>query len=157
MKLKFHEKGFTEPTFEFLNDNSILCIMRTSGGKMTSMYKSYSSDYGKNWTTPEPFTPNGVMPQLVRLDNDVLVLASRRPGIQLRFSFDGKGDIWSQPTELIDYDETAGVTYNTCRYPFIYKSSKNEVYIVYSNFHTENDLGELRKGIIFRNIKVVRI
>lgn len=92
--LDFNRKCFTEPTFEFLNDGSILCVMRTSEGSTTPMYKSYSTDNGETWSTPEPITPNGVMPQLIRLDSDILILASGRPGIQLRFSCDGKGELW---------------------------------------------------------------
>lgn len=153
----FNNKGFSEPTFEFLNNDEILCVMRTTSNSITPMYKSYSYDYGREWSTPEPITPNGVMPQLIRLDNDILILASGRPGIQLRFCCDGKGDAWTSPVELIDYDEEQNWVYDTCGYPFLYKSSDNEFYIVYSNFQEKSSSGEKRKSIIFRRIKITRV
>lgn len=151
-----NKKGFTEPTFEFLKDDKIFCVMRTSAGQISPMYKTYSSDYGVTWSNPVPITPNGVMPQLIKLDQDILVLASGRPGIQLRFSFDGNGDFWSDPIELIDYEENKNWVYDTCGYPFLYKASENEVYIVYSDFK-KNVGGKNRKSIIFRKIKAYRV
>lgn len=154
--LGLNKKGFSEPTFEFLENDTILCVMRTSEGMVTPMYKAYSSDYGVSWTVPEPITPNGVMPQLLRLGKNILLLASGRPGIQLRLSFDGKGDYWSSPIELIDYDENQNWVYNSCGYPFLYKVSDNEVYIVYSDFKAMNSQGAYRKSIVFRKLKVSR-
>lgn len=151
-----NKKGFTEPTFEFLKDDKMLCVMRTSAGKVDPMYKSYSDDYGVTWSTPVPITPNGVMPRLTRLNQDILVLASGRPGIQLRISFDGRGDFWSDPIELIDYDENENWVYNSCGYPYIYKASEDEVYIVYSDFRKKCFGGAYRKSIIFRRIKIYR-
>ena len=153
----FNNDGFTEPTFEFLKDGSVLCVMRTSEGNVAPMYKSYSYDYGENWTDPEPITPNGVMPQLIRLDQNILVMASGRPGIQLRISCDGKGEEWTYPIELIDYDEDKNWVNDTCGYPFVYKKSENEVFIVYSNFKNRDSMGEIRKSINFRKIKVYKI
>lgn len=155
--ISFNKKGFSEPTFEILKDGSFLCIMRTSLGFTAPMYKSYSYDNGKKWTTPVPITPNGVMPQLIRLDNDILLLASGRPGIQVRISYDGKGEKWSSPIELIDYDESKKWINNTCGYPFLFKVSENEAFIVYSDFKTMDDDGNYRKSIIFRKLKIYKL
>lgn len=154
--LDFIKRCFTEPTFEFLKDGRLICIMRTSEGSVTPMYKSYSKDFGVTWSTPEPITPNGVMPQLIRLDNDIIVLASGRPGIQLRFSCDGMGEKWSSPIELIDYDETQSWVNDTCGYPFLFRASENEVYIVYSNFKSKDQDGNYRKSIIFRKLNIYK-
>lgn len=146
--------GFTEPAFEILADSTFLCVMRT--GSSSPMYKSFSYDKGKTWTKPVPFTPNGEKPQLMLLKNGVLVLSSGYPGVQLRFSFDGKGNEWSDPIDMIpfmniDATETHGVT---CGYTSLLESGRDSFYIVYSDFTTRNESGEARKSIWFREITV---
>ena len=116
---------YVEPAFEILADGTFICVMRT--GMVTPMLKSFSYDNGRTWTVPEPFTPNGVDPNLLLLQNGVLVLASGRPGVQLRFSFDGKGDSWSEPLDLIPFMHEDG-SYNTnvsCSYPALLAETAN--------------------------------
>jgi len=146
---------YEEPAFEILADGTFLCVMRT--GMVTPMLKSFSYDRGRTWTIPEPFTPNGVDPSLLLLKNGVLVLTSGRPGVQLRFSFDGKGETWSEPLELIPYKQVDGSleTNVSCSYPAILAESTNSFYLVYSDFTKRNQLGEQRKTILFRRVKVV--
>lgn len=150
------EKEMSEPTFEILKDGSYICVMRTWG--VFPLMRSFSKD-GHEWSTPEYFTPNGVMPDLCLLDNGVLVLASGRPGIQIRFSIDGDGYVWSQPIDMMpfmknssDYD-----IYVSCGYPSILKKSENTFYIVYSDFTTKDSSGNIRKSILFRKVEVDRI
>lgn len=151
------EKCFTEPAFEVLADSTFICIMRS--GTTSPMYKTFSADLGKTWSVPEPFTPNGVMPRLLLLKNGVLVLASGRPGVQLRFSFDGTGKMWSDPIDMIPFMNTDG-TYNcnvSCGYASIIEDGENSFYIVYSDFTTRNFLGQRRKSIWCRRVSVKRI
>lgn len=152
--------GFTEPAFEILKDSTFLCVMRTDN--VAPMYKSISKDKGKTWTIPEPFTPNGVKPQLLKLDNGVLALASGRPGIQVRFCLEGDGENWTEPIDMMLFLDEDGVYHIsqtdswTCGYPSMIKADKNSFYIVYSDFRKPNEKGEVRKAIMFRRIKVVR-
>jgi hypothetical protein len=144
--------GWTEPAFEILSNGTYLCVVRTSDGYGNSpMYISRSSDQGDTWSTPKAFTPSGVLPRLLQLDNGVLVLASGRPGIQLRFSFDGKGEDWTDPFELIPYvdGETA-----TCGYPQLLATGPDRFLIVYSDFKYPIQSGELRKAIKVREVIV---
>src|SRR5690606_35904533 len=84
-----HALGYTEPTFEILNDGSYLSVSRTTDGLGNSpMYLSRSVDKGRNWSKPVAFTKNGVLPKLRQLDNGALVLASGRPGMQVRVALD---------------------------------------------------------------------
>lgn len=147
---------YEEPAFEILADGTYICVMRT--GMVTPMLKSFSYDKGMTWTVPEPFTPNGVDPSLLLLKNGMLVLASGRPGVQLRFSFDGKGITWSDPIELIPYMHNDGSfeTNVSCGYPAILAESSNSFYIVYTDFTTKNQAGETRKSILFRRVVVKR-
>lgn len=146
--------GYFEPAFEILPDSSFICVMRT--GSTSPMYQSFSYDRGCTWSTPEPFTPNGVKPQLLLLKNGVLVLASGRPGIQLRFSFDGLGHKWSDPIDMIPFmnDNTTYIRDVSCGYASILEADCDSFYLVYSDFTTKNSLGETRKSIWFRKVTI---
>lgn len=151
------EDGFTEPAFEILKDSTYICVMRT--GMSSPMYRSFSKDRGKHWSIPEPFTPNGVMPNILRLDNGSLVLTSGRPGLQVRFCIDGDGRNWTEPIEMLPYTDING-NYNlfesSCGYSNILAVNNNTFYLVYSDFKTRNDNGENRKSILFRKIEVLK-
>lgn len=146
--------GFTEPTFEVLRDSTFICVMRT--GSSSPMYQSFSYDRGKSWSNPEAFTPNGVFPHLLLLKNGVLVLVSGRPGIQIRFSFDGTGKDWTEPIDMVPFMNEDG-TYTrdvSCGYASVLEADNNSFYIVYSDFTQKNKQGEERKSIWFRKIAV---
>ena len=149
-------EGFSEPTFEILKDGSWMCVMRT--GSFLPMYKSFSIDNGAHWTTPEPFIANGVDPSLMLLENGVLCLSSGRPGLQLRFCFDGSGRNWTEPIEMLPFMDENGVysrdvnEWCSCGYANIMVVDESTFYIVYSDFNTRNENGEKRKSIIFRKI-----
>ena len=148
--------GYIEPTFEVLSDGNFVCVVRTHDGFGHSpQYISWSSNQGITWTDPVPFTPNGVNPRLLLLDNGVLVLASGRPGIQLRFSFDGKGEEWTDPFEMLSWDniarERAGVS---CGYASLLPTGTNSFLIAYSDFMFLNENNEFRKAIKIREITV---
>lgn len=147
-------KSFDEPTFEVFKDGTLLCVMRT--GSSAPMYKSFSNDLGKTWSQPMAFTPNGVKPTLKLLKNGVLVLASGRPGIQLRFSLDGTGNGWTNAIDMIPFMNPDG-TYNrdvSCGYASICEDGRNSFYLVYFDFTTINEKGKTRKSIWFRKIEV---
>ena len=153
-------EGFGEPSFEILKDGTWLCVMRT--GSFAPMYKSFSTDNGVNWSTPEPFTANGVDPSLVLLRNGVLFLASGRPGLQLRFCFEGDGKNWTEPIEMLPFmDENGDFNRDdlnsgaSCGYANVLVVDESTFYIVYSSFNTKNKNEEKRKSIIFRKVKTL--
>lgn len=148
------DSRFDEPTFEVLADSTFLCVMRT--GMTSPMYRSFSTDRGQTWSRPEPFTPNGVLPKLLLLKNGVLVLVSGRPGIQVRFSFDGKGRIWSTPIDMIPFMHKDGTFTRdvSCGYPSIIETGDDTFYIVYSDFTTKDAYGKARKSIWCRKVTV---
>lgn len=147
---------YDEPAFEVLNDGSFICVMRT--GSCSPMYQSKSNDKGHTWTKPEPIAPNGVLPRLLLLKNGVLVLVSGRPGIQIRFSFDGTGEIWSAPIELVPFmNEDGSYTRDvSCGYASLIEAGDDSFYIVYSDFTKTNSEGDVRKSIWFRKVTVKR-
>jgi hypothetical protein len=144
--------GFTEPAFQILADGSYLCVMRTTGGPNGPMYLSRSTDLGVTWTKPETFTRAGVLPQILQLSNGVIVLASGRPGVQLRFCLDGKGLKWTDPFEMLPWvgeNETV-----SCGYTRLLATGPNKFLIVYSDFKYQNKVGEIRKAIKVREVTV---
>lgn len=155
-KEKRKANGFEEPAFEVLKDSTFMCVMRTGGA--SPMYMSLSKDKGCTWSIPIPFTPNGVMPLLMTLDNGVVVLVSGRPGIQVRFNFDGKGEKWTDPIDMLpfmeDYKKTKDNGAATCGYASLLKADDNSFYMVYSDFKAKNELEDVRKAILFRKIQV---
>ena len=146
--------NFEEPAFEILEDSTFICVMRT--GSKSPMYQTFSGDKGKTWTDPKPFTPNGVRPRLLKLNNGVLVLVSGRPGVQVRFSLDGTGTKWTDPIEMNSFVDVHGKVrlWKTCGYAYILEESENSFYIVYSDFTTPNSQGEARKSIWCRKVAV---
>lgn len=150
-------RGFSEASFVILKDSTFLCVMRT--GYNTPMYKSFSYDGGQHWTPPIIIAPNGVKPKLLLLDNGILVLASGRPGLQLRFCVEGDGNVWSEPIEMLpfmDNDGSYDIWSSSCGYPAILQVDANTFYIAYSIFNTKNSTGERRKSIFFRKVSVIK-
>lgn len=151
---KYNKRGYNEPAFELLKDSTLICIMRT--GHDTPMYRTFSYDRGRTWTMPKPFTPNGVMPRLLLLKSGVLVLASGRPGIQVRFSLDGTGRTWTEPIEMIHFmrNKRSYIRDVSCGYASIIDDGDNSFYIVYSDFTTKDSSGSIRKSIWCRKITI---
>lgn len=145
--------GFTEPAFEILSDGTYLCVLRTTDGLGNSpMYVTRSTDEGKSWSKPEAFTPSGVLPRLLQLENGVVVLASGRPGMQLRFSLDGKGATWSDPFEMLPFENEKDAV--SCGYPELLETGPDRFLLIYSDFKFKNDAGETRKAIKVREVIV---
>ena len=145
--------GFTEPGFEILADGTFICVMRTTDGLGTTpMYISRSSDMGKTWTPAKVFTNSGVLPRLLNLENGVTVLASGRPGVQIRFSTDSKAENWSDPFEMLPFSNEKDPV--SCGYTELLATGPDTFLVIYSDFKHEIADKELRKAIKVREIKV---
>lgn len=145
--------GFTEPGFKILADGTCLCVMRTSGGNGNRpMYITRSADEGITWKKPEPFTPAGVLPRLLQLGNGVLVLSSGRPGVQLRFSTDGKGEKWTDPFEMLPFENEKEAV--SCGYTELLATGSDRFLVIYSDFKYRNEKNEIRKAIKVREVIV---
>jgi len=146
-------RGFGEPSFEILSDGSFLCVMRTTDPLgISPMYFSRSINLGLTWSKPKPFTRNGVYPHLLQLDNGVVVLASGRPGMQLRFCTDGKGERWTDPFEMLPYENEKEAV--SCGYSRLLATGPDSFLLIYSDFKYHNQTGEIRKAIKVREVKV---
>jgi len=150
---------FYEPGFEILSDGSFLCVMRT--GDVSPMYFSRSTDQGRTWSKPEAFTRNGVLPRLLQMDNGVIVLASGRPGVQLRFCTDGKGEKWTDPFEMLPFEYKKKELYYeysaTCGYTGLLSVGPDSFLLIYSDFKYQTQTGQIRKAIKVRHVVVTPI
>ncbi|MCE5345233.1 MAG: glycoside hydrolase [Bacteroidales bacterium] len=145
--------GYTEPASLLLDNGTYLCVMRTTDGLGNSpMYLSRSSDLGVTWTRPVTFTRSGVLPKLLQLGNGVIILASGRPGIQLRFCTDGKGEKWTDPFEMLPFENMKSDV--SCGYTEIIPSGPDSFLLIYSDFKYKISGGKLRKAVKVREIKV---
>lgn len=94
------QEGFCEADLTRAPNGDLLCVMR-SGGRIskfapifpTPLYLSRSSDEGQTWSPPVQIADRGVCPQLVTLDNGIIVCAFARPESWLIFS-DDHGATW---------------------------------------------------------------
>jgi len=143
--------GFTEPAFEILHDGTFICVLRTTDGIGNGpMYISRSTDQGVNWTKPEVMAPSGVLPQLLKLKNGTMVLSSGRPGVQLRFSTDGKA--WTDPIEMMPWEDYKDQV--SCGYTSVLETGVDRILVAYSDFKFLNEAREPRKAIKVREVVV---
>lgn len=93
---RWGNEGPNEPDIEIMPNGDLVCVMRTgiasglsTDGKSRAapMLMARSSDGGKTWRHSKMSIP-GVMPKIMRLRNDVVVLAFGRPGNNIAFSLD---------------------------------------------------------------------
>ncbi|RZF59354.1 sialidase family protein [Sphingobacterium corticibacterium] len=153
-----HALGWTEPAFEILQDGSYLSVIRTTDGLGSSpMYYSRSTDQGKSWNKPTAFTKAGVLPKLKQLDNGALVLASGRPGLQIRIALDEEGEEWSDPFEMLPWLEGVDGNTLTCGYPELLQTGKDKFLLIYSDFQYKTSTGDIRKAIKTREITVKKM
>ena len=144
---------FTEPAFEILKDGTFLCVIRTTDGAGNGpMYTSYSKDLGKTWTKPEAMAATGVLPKLLQLNNGILVMTSGRPGVQLRFSANGKDKAWTEPFEMLPYENEKDQV--SCGYTGLISTGPDSFLIILSDFKYLNAEKELRKAIKVREVIV---
>ncbi|MFC1451731.1 sugar-binding protein [Verrucomicrobiota bacterium] len=147
----------TEPFLEILHDGRLYCVIRTTTGLgVGPLYASASTNMGKTWSTPVVIAPSGVEPQLLKLQNKMLVLSTGRPGVQVRVSPDGLGETWSPPLNIVRptlLDEGG----DTCSYTKLLPTGPDRFMMVYSHFrHVGEDFAE-RKAILVREICVKQL
>lgn len=146
--------GFTEPAFEILSDGSYLCVLRTTDGAgVGPMYVSRSRDRGTTWSEPVVLAPNGVLPKLLRLENNAIILAAGRPGVQVRLAY-AEANQWSDPIDLVPWKTEKDQV--SCGYTGLLALGPDRFLIVYSDFLHPVAGGEMRKAILVREFNVIR-
>jgi hypothetical protein len=105
------QEGFREADIVRAANGDLLCIMRSGGrnGKAvnlfpTPLYCSRSTDNGKSWSPPAQIADRGVCPNVVTLENGIIVCTYSRPGNWLIFS-DDNGLTWKGAFQFADTDD----------------------------------------------------
>ncbi len=148
--------GFTEPASLVLPDGEIVAILRTTDGNGDGpLYLCRSSDEGKSWSEPTVLREYGVLPHLLRLGNGVLVMSTGRPGADLTFSFDGRGETWSERYPLVPI-VGPGTQDDSCGYTSLLAVDDETFLVTYSWFVKPTSDGRTRKAIYVRRVQVKR-
>lgn len=148
--------GFTEPASVVLPDGEMIAVLRTTDGNGDGpLYQSRSSNGGRDWSPPRVIRMNGALPRLLRLGNGVLVLSSGRPGADISFSWDGRGEHWSNPTPLVPV-VGSGNQDDSCGYTSMLALDDETFLVTYSWFRKPAGDGRTRKAILVRQVKVTR-
>ena len=152
-----------EPKPLFVESDNLVCVTRSSSTRTLDhfMYLSRSKDMGRTWTSPEKITDYGVYPQLLKLENGMIVLSYGRPGVYLRFSRDD-GKTWGAPIilhgrkpEALSLEEYRKIRYeDTCGYTGLLTTGPDRFMLVYADTTYYDEKGQLRKCIIVREIVV---
>lgn len=171
VKFPYQSGGFSDSDFEFMPDGSIIWIFRTAWAMSTGiewapMYISRSTDNGFTWTEPKKFSDVGVLPRLCTLACGVTLCCYGRPGIFVRACADGRGEMWSEPFEIMTPEDRSGLA-NTvkrppsfhdydggCNNPEIISVGENTAMIFYSDFYYPDSGGVKRKTVLCRKITV---
>lgn len=96
-------EGFSECTMCVCPNGNILAVMRTGTGVGDPMAFATSSNSGVTWTNPVSMThPGRKAPQLLKLTNNIIALATGLTGIGFQFSNDS-GATWSPTWDLQAY------------------------------------------------------
>jgi hypothetical protein len=83
----------------------------------------------------------------------MLVLASGRSGVQLRFSKTGLGDDWSDPVDLLP-PTSDKIDADSCGYTNLLPLDSDNFVIVYSWFQKPDAQGNPRKAVLARRIRL---
>lgn len=98
--------GFNELDYEFMDDGSIIALLRTADVFMgvrewNTMYFARSVDGGKTFSEPVEFDNIGVLPKLCKLSCGVTLAAYGRPGIFIRPIDNETGLKWGERVEIM--------------------------------------------------------
>jgi hypothetical protein len=168
----FNVGALYEPGVVSFGDGRMVCVMRTdTGGTHEPCFVARSTNWGKTWSKPEILTPFGVMPKMLLLDNGVIALVYGRPGVQLLFCTDGKGELWQTPMNLLPEPgektcamvgrrgETTTATQvghdDTCGNCTVLKTGANSFLVAYSDFRHKDASGKICKAIKVQEITVI--
>lgn len=159
----FFAPNFNEAAIEFMDDGSIIILMRTTdayyGREWNPMYFARSTDGGKTFSKPVKFSEFGVLPRLVKLNCGVTLAAYGRPGIYVRPIDSKDGLTWGEPIEIMTPNDRSGLMNNPPERPDFHEYvgsccnvdlkaiSDNQALLVYSDFYYPDKTGRTNKKV----------
>jgi len=147
--------GLHEQTLTRLASGRLVCVMRSEEGGPPSdprnLWISTSEDDGHTWREPWILNHFGVKPRLLTLAGGVTVVSYGRPGVEMRFCCDPKGEVWSKPY-IVKQGTGIGSSRTTCGYTKLLATGPDRFLIVYSDFRHRDENGAERKAIKVREV-----
>lgn len=102
-------EGPNEMDLVRLKSGELLSVFRSGTNVTSRMQQVRSTDGGKSWSKPRALGMVGVSPQLLLLENGVLICTFGTRDVHVMASWDGSGRKWSKPL-LIYKGEGSGYT-----------------------------------------------
>ena len=139
------EEGPNEADMIHLGGQHLYAVFRTGDRDGSMMHAAFSQDLGKTWSTPKPFPggEEGVSPQLIAVDDVLLIIFGRRVrgdrALVARISQDN-ARTWHAPFRI--YEGTGKVYADVQRLP------RNRVRVVYDASPVEHANGRVTNNII---------
>jgi hypothetical protein len=127
-------ESMCEPMVEMNRNGEWVCVVRG----ITTMFKSHSTDGGYTWTHPQPIYGYGVLPQLLQLNNGVMVLGFGRTAEPnpnetiLLFSTDG-GYTWGNKQVVLS---EGNINPMSCSYTSLLALNENSFLFGFPGAHT---------------------
>ena len=148
--------GLHEPTLTCLENGTLVCVLRSDEGEdPRNLFTSTSKDDGFTWSKPNALNSFGVEPELLALKNGVTVVSYGRPGVELRFSYDGNGEKWTEPYVVHPGDKESP-RLKTCGYTKLWATGPDRFLVLYSDFDHEDTDGDIHKAIEVKHVQVTR-
>jgi len=138
-------------------DGTLLCAMRMDmsidpnvATPICDVMVSASHDNGYTWETPTPVADSSVTPQIIALQNHIVVLIYGRPGVHFKVSEDD-GKTWSKSYSIIgktlEEERASGRTdaeskyFDTCSYSncFVEQIDKDSILVLYNSMQYPED------------------
>lgn len=153
--------GSCESDITWTADGTAVTVIRSSG-----TYVAVSKDGGFTWDRPWQLDEIGVDPAIRTLGCGAIIASYGRPGFFVRGCFDGKGEVWDEPVEIIgNYDHSGemneptwgpgpGRSWGTCSYSDILPISDTEALVVYTDFFVPDKEGVKRKSLMVVKVAV---
>ena len=128
----------------------LVCVHRNTDHRQLPMWTTSSADGGRTWTQPRQLFDQGVMPQLLTLDNGIMALAFGRPGVLLSFSPDGTGNEWTSPQRIFEESHDK----QSCGYTGLLPLSDDTFLIAYADYFHVDQRGRTRRAIKVQPVQV---
>lgn len=145
-----------EPALAETSPGELVCLIRTTDHRQRPLLITHSRDGGASWEPARELFPFGVMPQLLRLENGIVVASFGRPGVQLAFAQDAAARTWSEMLPLIAGDPVKPADHS-CGYTRMVALDASSFLIAYSDFTAQNDEGQACKAIVVQRVEVERL
>ena len=161
-----------EVTMAFTTDGKLIVAMRMDvsvspkgNSEFCEAYVAISEDLGYTWTKPFPVAEASVTPQMVALDDNLLIFFYGRPGVHFKISEDG-GKTWSEDYRVIgkNYTEARalGIPDSKSKYGdmesysnvFVEKLSGDSVFVCFNDMKYDEGDGELHRAAFVQKITV---